>query len=84
MALINQMKDAVTKEKMMVDSDDQLYKTFTRNVQRNLHIVFTMNPANPDYSNRAGSSPALFNRCVIDWFGDWSDEALYQVAKEFT
>jgi dynein heavy chain 1 len=62
---------------MMVDSDDQLYKAFTRNVQRNLHIVFTMNPANPDYSNRAGSSPALFNRCVIDWFGDWSEEALY-------
>ena len=43
-----------------------------------------MNPANPDYSNRAGSYPALFNRCVIDWFGDWSEVALYQVAKEFT
>lgn len=43
-----------------------------------------MNPANPDFANRTGSSPALFNRCVIDWFGDWSDEALWQVAKEFT
>ena len=43
-----------------------------------------MNPANPDYSNRSASSPAIFNRCVIDWFGDWSDEALHQVAKELT
>ncbi len=43
-----------------------------------------MNPANPDFSNRTASSPALFNRCVIDWFGDWSLEALNQVAKEFT
>lgn len=23
-------------------------------------------------------------RCVLNWFGDWSTEALYQVAKEFT
>lgn len=43
-----------------------------------------MNPANPDFSNRTASSPALFNRCVINWFGDWNNEALYQVAREFT
>jgi dynein heavy chain 1, cytosolic len=43
-----------------------------------------MNPSNPDFSNRTASSPALFNRCVIDWFGDWSEEGLFQVAKEFT
>jgi dynein heavy chain 1 len=43
-----------------------------------------MNPANPDFSNRTASSPALFNRCVIDWFGDWTDDGLLQVAMEFT
>jgi dynein heavy chain 1 len=43
-----------------------------------------MNPANADFSNRSASSPALFNRCVIDWFGDWADDGLLQVAKEFT
>mmetsp|Transcript_10643 Transcript_10643/g.10717 ORF Transcript_10643/g.10717 Transcript_10643/m.10717 type:complete len:502 (-) Transcript_10643:3279-4784(-) len=43
-----------------------------------------MNPANPDFSNRTASSPALFNRCVIDWFGEWSDNGLLQVSKEFT
>jgi dynein heavy chain 1 len=43
-----------------------------------------MNPANPDFSNRTASSPALFNRCVIDWFGDWTDDGLMQVAMEFT
>lgn len=25
-----------------------------------------------------------FFRCVLNWFGDWSTEALYQVGKEFT
>ena len=34
-----------------------------RNVQRNLHVVFTMNPANADFGERAATSPALFNRC---------------------
>ena len=43
-----------------------------------------MNPCNPDFTGRTASSPALFNRCVIDWFGDWSDDGLWQVAKEFT
>ena len=24
------------------------------------------------------------NRCVLNWFGDWSDSAFFQVGKEFT
>lgn len=46
--------------------------------------VFTMNPASPDFANRSATSPALFNRCVVDWFGEWSPRALFQVAYEFT
>ena len=84
LALMNQCKEAAMKDNKLIDSDDQLYWNFIKNVQRNLHVVFTMNPSNPDFSNRTASSPALFNRCVIDWFGDWSNDALCQVAKEFT
>ncbi|CAK0878751.1 unnamed protein product [Prorocentrum cordatum] len=64
--------------------DAELFARFTKQVQRNLHIVFTMNPANPDFYNRSNSSPALFNRCIIDWFGDWPHEALIQVGYDFT
>ena len=35
-----------------------------------------MNPAGDDFSDRGASSPALYNRCVIDWFGGWSVDAL--------
>ncbi|CAG8831848.1 14097_t:CDS:2, partial [Gigaspora margarita] len=28
--------------------------------------------------------PTLFNRCALDWFGDWSDQAFFQVGMEFT
>ena len=75
MSLINQYKEHQGNKK--VETEEEIYHNFTKNVQRNLHVVFTMNPANPDFSNRAASSPAIFNRCVIDWFGDWSDEALH-------
>jgi dynein heavy chain 1 len=68
----------------MIDGEEELYKMFVANVSRNLHVVFTMNPSNPDFANRTASSPALFNRCVIDWFGDWSEDDLRQVAQSFT
>jgi dynein heavy chain 1 len=72
------------REGLVLDSEDELYRRFTRMIQRNLHVVFTMNPASSDFENRCTTSPALFNRCVVDWFGTWSTEALAQVAHEFT
>ena len=53
-------------------------------VMRNLHVVFTMNPSSEGLKDRAATSPALFNRCVLNWFGDWSTGALYQVGHAFT
>lgn len=53
-------------------------------VIKNLHVVFTMNPSSEGLKDRAATSPALFNRCVLNWMGDWSLDALHQVAKEFT
>ena len=76
--LINSCKEEARKNtnNSLALSDDDFYKQFTKDVQRNLHVVFTMNPATPDFANRSASSPALFNRCVIDWFGDWTDDGL--------
>ncbi|KAI9220479.1 dynein heavy chain 1, cytosolic [Blastocladiella britannica] len=83
-ALMNQCKEAAAKEGMLLDSSEELYKWFTRQVMKNLHVVFTMNPPENGLASRAATSPALFNRCVLDWFGDWNDEAFFQVGKEFT
>jgi dynein heavy chain 1, cytosolic len=67
-----------------VDSEEELSRRFTREVQRNLHVVFTTNPAGAGFESRSTTSPALFNRCVVDWFGTWSQTALAPVAYEFT
>lgn len=83
-SLISTAKECFLKENKVLDSEEEIYKQFIKGVQRNLHVVFTMNPLSPDFSNRAASSPALYNRCVIDWFGDWTRDGLFQVATKLT
>ncbi|XP_074612492.1 cytoplasmic dynein 1 heavy chain 1-like isoform X2 [Acropora palmata] len=82
--LMTQCKEGSQREGLMLDSSEELYKWFTQQVMNNLHVVFTMNPSDEGLKSRAATSPALFNRCVLNWFGDWSTGALYQVGKEFT
>ncbi|XP_054277851.1 dynein heavy chain, cytoplasmic-like isoform X3 [Macrosteles quadrilineatus] len=82
--LMTQCKEGAQREGLMLDSNEELYKWFTGQVMKNLHVVFTMNPSSEGLKDRAATSPALFNRCVLNWFGDWSDSALYQVGMEFT
>jgi dynein heavy chain 1 len=84
-SLMHSCREAVSRDGVMVENtEDELFKYFTKQVQRNLHVVFTMNPASGDFQSRTKTSPALFNRCVVDWFGSWSSHALSQVACEFT
>lgn len=83
-ALMTACKEGSQRDGLMLDSHEELYKWFTGQVAKNLHVVFTMNPPENGLASRAATSPALFNRCVLDWFGDWPDQALYQVGMEFT
>merc|ERR1712130_238319 len=84
MQLMQKLREQARKDGLIIDSEEELYAMFTTHVQNNLHIVFTMNPAGGDMSGRAATSPALFNRCVVNWWGTWPDDALLQVAAEFT
>jgi hypothetical protein len=79
--LMTQCKEGAQREGHMLDSTDELYKWFTTQVMKNLHVVFTMNPSEDGLKDKAATSPALFNRCVLNWFGDWGLSALYQVTR---
>ncbi|KNC98573.1 uncharacterized protein SPPG_06258 [Spizellomyces punctatus DAOM BR117] len=83
-SLMTACKEGAQREGLMLDSTEELYKWFTHQIMKNLHVVFTMNPPQDGLASRAATSPALFNRCVLDWFGDWSDQAFFQVGREFT
>ncbi|KAK4494288.1 hypothetical protein PRZ48_014586 [Zasmidium cellare] len=82
--LMTACKEGAQRQGLLLDSQEELYKWFTQQIVRNLHVVFTMNPPSEGLGGKAATSPALFNRCVLNWFGDWSDQALYQVAFELT
>ena len=83
-ALMTACKEGAQRQNLHLDSPEELYKWFTQQIVNNLHVVFTMNPPEGGLSSKAATSPALFNRCVLNWFGDWSDQALFQVAHELT
>lgn len=59
---MTQCKEGAQKEGLMLDSHEELYRWFTSQVIRNLHVVFTMNPSSEGLKDRAATSPALFNR----------------------
>ncbi|CBX94114.1 similar to cytoplasmic dynein 1 heavy chain 1 [Plenodomus lingam JN3] len=83
-SLMTAIKEGAQRQGTILDSQEELYKWFTEQIVKNLHVVFTMNPPEEGLSSKAATSPALFNRCVLNWFGDWSDQALYQVGSELT
>jgi dynein heavy chain 1 len=83
-SLMNSVRDSAMRDGTILDSEEELWRYFTATVQRNLHVVFTVNPSGGDWKNRSTTSPALFNRCVVDWFGTWGSTAMAQVGKEFT
>ena len=83
-ALMTSCKEGAQRQGLLLDSQEELYKWFTGQIVKNLHVVFTMNPPEDGLSSKAATSPALFNRCVLNWFGDWSDQALFQVGSELT
>jgi dynein heavy chain 1 len=83
-SLMTACKEGAQRQNVHLDSPEELYKWFTQQIINNLHVVFTMNPPEGGLSSKAATSPALFNRCVLNWFGDWSDQALFQVGHELT
>ena len=83
-SLMTACREGAQRQGLLLDSQDELYRWFTQQISKNLHVVFTMNPPEEGLSSRAATSPALFNRCVLNWLGDWSDQTLFQVGSELT
>lgn len=83
-SLMTACKEGAQRQGLLLDSQEELYRWFTQQIIKNLHVVFTMNPPEEGLSSKAATSPALFNRCVLNWMGDWSDQALFQVGSELT
>ncbi|EGV61784.1 hypothetical protein CANTEDRAFT_131278 [Yamadazyma tenuis ATCC 10573] len=64
---------------LLLDSDEELYKWFAQQISTNLHVVFTLTQLNNSDRLQMISSPALFNRCVLSYMGDWSSKTFQEV-----
>lgn len=82
--LLSACREGARQQGLMLESAEELYSWFRTQIIRNLHVVFTMNPPKDGLSSRAAASPALFNRCVLNWMGDWPGSALFQVSTELS
>ncbi|KAH3679918.1 hypothetical protein WICMUC_000661, partial [Wickerhamomyces mucosus] len=80
--LMNLCKDQINTKGLLLDSQEEIYSWFTQQVADNLHVVFTINDSHNNNSPQIVSSPALFNRCVLNWMGNWSDSSLLQVSSQ--
>lgn len=65
---------------LLLDTEAELYNWFAQQISQNLHVVFSISDSTESNSQSVISSPALFNRCVLSWMGDWSNKCLYEVA----
>lgn len=80
--LISSCLSASRNEGLVLDSSEEVYQWFVQRIASNFHVIFTMN--DNDETNPFISSPALYNRCVLNWMGNWSKTSLETVSREVT
>ena len=50
-------------------------------MQKNLHVMLSLDPTHPDFAVRCESNPALYSRCNIMWLDAWSKVGMLEVPK---
>ena len=77
-AMLNPLKEAYSSTGFRHRT---LYSFFINRVQKNLHIVISLDPSHPDFLLRCESNPALYTRCSIMWMEGWSKAGMSTVSK---
>lgn len=58
----------------------ELLAFFMERVRSNLHVIVCMSPIGELFRSRLRMFPGLVNCTTIDWYTEWPDDALYEVA----
>jgi dynein heavy chain len=58
-----------------------MFSCYLQRVKSNIHVVVAMSPLGEVFRTRLRKFPSLVNCCTIDWFTDWPEEALLNVAR---
>uniref|UniRef100_A0A2K5QED9 Dynein axonemal heavy chain 2 n=1 Tax=Cebus imitator TaxID=2715852 RepID=A0A2K5QED9_CEBIM len=65
------------------ESSDSLFAYLIERVRSNLHIVLCLSPVGDPFRNWIRQYPALVNCTTINWFSEWPQEALLEVAEKY-
>lgn len=64
-------------------TNEAMYEFLIHRVRENMHIIVGMSPIGEEFRNRLRQYPAIINCTTIDWFSEWPEEALLEVAVKF-
>ena len=64
-------------------SEEAVHAYFIEKVRSRLHLVLCLSPVGESFRRRLRMFPSLVNCTTIDWFLQWSEEALKSVASEY-
>lgn len=81
--LLKEATKSSQAEGLYLSSSKELYGWFTEHVAKNLHVVFTISDPYQENGPHLITSPALFNRCVLIWMGDWKRPSLKTIARNY-
>ncbi|KAM9855172.1 dynein axonemal heavy chain 2-like [Aulostomus maculatus] len=76
------LSDSAKKDNV-AETPDSLFSYLIERVRNNLHIVLCMSPVGEPFRSRILQYPALVNCTTIDWFSEWPNDALLEVAERF-
>ncbi|CAB4061834.1 DNAH [Lepeophtheirus salmonis] len=60
-----------------------LFSLFVKRIKENMHIIFAMSPTSNSFRRNLVRFPALMDRCTINWFHQWPNDALNFVSNKF-
>ncbi|AAS51484.1 ACR258Wp [Eremothecium gossypii ATCC 10895] len=81
-ALLSKIGQRISQLGLLLDTEQEMYDWFTSEISKNLHVIFNINDPDNRESTQLITSPALFNRSVINWIGTWSSRSCLHVVNE--
>ena len=78
---INEIGKTECLRKDLPLSKMNMFSCYLARVKSNIHVVLAMSPLGEVFRTRLRKFPSLVNCCTIDWFTNWPEEALLDVAR---
>ena len=80
-AVIGDMRP-IAKKAGCQETEEAVYAFFLDRVTTNLHVILCLSPVGEAFRERCRMFPGLVNCTTIDWFTEWPDDALFEVAEK--